>query len=393
MIQFLDSSSSIIAEQQIALPIWANQHRLFKKPRCSLQIVSAFNDVITKAIEAKEVPLPDFPVLFCTRKGGFRIRKVSVSQIDLDFAKAHKLSTQIIEDILKEEPDTLIADLSANWQAFEARRLNAMKDMLPVMNRYLELISQEREAERATHLPVLFSALRTCIKDQKKLYEQDDTRKMQATEGEELHEIRFHEKIADVKRARASAKEQFPQIILPEICDALLSEDELKDPLSIAVTYFDQETAKNILLAQYDNNVLWDPLREAFPEAYFEVLCSELRSYSSFDEVPQSLWTALYESPYINIDDLLGNSGFEISSEMCSQIVLKCRKLRTLKLGRNAPRAFLDTHFTQLITKHHSTLVKLELDGSSICDDHLTNLSSRQLKEISLQNTEITGEC
>ena len=208
MIQFLDSSSSIIADQQIAPPIWANQHRLFKKPCCSLQIVSAFNDVITKAIEEKEVPLPDFPVLFCTRKGGFRIRKVSVSQIDLDFAKAHKLSTQIIENILKEEPDTLIADLPANWQAFEARRLNAMKDMLPVMNRYLELISQEQEG--ATNLPVLFSALRTCIEDQKKLYEQDDTRKRKATEGEELHEIRFHEKIADVKRAQVSAKEQFP---------------------------------------------------------------------------------------------------------------------------------------------------------------------------------------
>lgn len=349
------------------------------------------------------------PTLLYTKARKFRIVHIHPSKIDAEFAIALRLTQQAVDRILRNQPSSEERFLSDALKRFSELQLLSIGDMIPLMERYIQLIQEELFKNNKTNLQSLFAALYSCIEGQEKLYAMNPYLK-EMVQDEKKHIELFSEKIEEIVSVREEAQNKFPETLLPKLTlIQSLGMPELTEIIKYNISPFlNKEASIAVMSSLKDHLNIWELFHKASKKAYFKILIKELSRYNSLDEVPSQLLQAFHQSRYINIDELLLLNIFKKKTfkcllhlnsylfdpyELCLSEVLKCVSLETLAIGPETPTHFLDSYFQAIVTAHSKTLTGLIIKGRNIRDDHFEYLADCSITYLELYGTELTGKC
>ncbi len=354
----------------------------------------------SKGIQAHKT----FPCLFVTKTNSFRIRTVSIAQIDSSFAQAQRWTRSIVKRILLEgdHSEREKMDLVSSLKSFEEKQLEIMGDMIPFIDKYLSLIHNELSSESTKSrycLYDLFFALKRCIESQEIIYQKDPSKKL-VMRGEVSHETRFEQRKQSIQSIKKQIQCENPLLCLPLLQDSeTFSELYSFSPcLKSIYQYLDDTDIHMTLRALHgqDNQSL--KLAELAPEQYFDHICTLLEKYASFEDVPVDLQHAFYQSRYIDLGILLelpAFSGYFLDSHPVLPHIEQCVKMEAIRFGEKAgSKEFLEKYFIDLVVKMGAHNLKLiDLGWSEITDDLLLQLPKLPIRVIGLPRTKITGRC
>ncbi len=328
-----------------------------------------------------------FPVLFSTRNGGFHIRQVKPSDIDLQFALAQSLTQKVVTRALANIPESERQKTQDALETFGRKQLQAIHDTTPIMDRYLDLTEKAISTGNELQLKALFSCVRSYIEGQESLYELNPSLKD--------HSKIFQERIEKAVRLHNKAQLFFPNYSIPRLREEIsfLSE-ELQPVLKTHVNCFlDKQTTIHAIKAFEDRDDRWDIFKLSSKSGYFRMINEELGKYDSIDTIPRGILNAFYQIRYACLDTLLKLDIFKNNHERCFTELLKCSSLQKLYIGFNTPQRFINAYFNKLILSLTPRLTSLSVKGSDITDELFEDLPEGQIKHVRIDSTNIKGTC